>query len=108
MPLEDATPLPAAPATRRTILRTGVKLAYAAPVVAATMTLSAQPGAAAVSGPVTTGVLKFCICAGSTPSRDVCAPDCATNVTALCQAACAPDSGFDSGCITPEPRPCTL
>ncbi|HEU4797912.1 MAG TPA: hypothetical protein VFT63_03235, partial [bacterium] len=37
--------------TRRAVLRTGARLAYAAPLVAASMKLTAG-GAAAVSGPV--------------------------------------------------------
>jgi hypothetical protein len=37
--------------SRRTIVRTGVKMAYAAPIVAATMKLSAQSGFAASIGP---------------------------------------------------------
>ena len=41
------------PSTRRAILRRGARLAYAAPVVAATIRLSAQ-SAGAVSGPTCT------------------------------------------------------
>ena len=41
------------PTTRRAVLRTGVKFAYAAPVVAASMTLARQTAEAQVSGPCT-------------------------------------------------------
>jgi hypothetical protein len=47
--------------TRRTIVKTGVKLAYAVPVVAATMKLSTSGALAAVSGGTTFGlVLHSC------------------------------------------------
>lgn len=108
MPLEDATPLPAAPPTRRTILRTGVKLAYAAPVVAASMTLSAEHSAAAVSGPVTTGVIRNCTCSGATPSGSVCAPSCDADIHALCAAFCDPDDVVDAWECLPISVPCTL
>jgi hypothetical protein len=48
---ESARELLSGPTTRRRIVATGAKVAYAAPVIAATMHLSAQYGAAAVSGP---------------------------------------------------------
>jgi len=49
MPIEELTDQLATSTTRRTIVKTGAKLAYAAPIVAATMKLSAGGAAAAVS-----------------------------------------------------------
>jgi hypothetical protein len=43
------------PTTRRAIVRTGAKLAYAAPLVAASLKLSATHAAAAISHPSTCG-----------------------------------------------------
>jgi hypothetical protein len=51
MPSEELTNKLARPASRRTVVKTGAKLAYAAPLVAATMKLSAHGASASVSGP---------------------------------------------------------
>jgi hypothetical protein len=48
MPLDELTELQASTTTRRTIVRTGAKLAYAAPLVAATMKLGAEGAGAQV------------------------------------------------------------
>ena len=55
MTSDDTTLVTAPPTTRRAVLRTGVRLAYAAPVVAASMRLSAGSAGAQVSGPVCPG-----------------------------------------------------
>jgi hypothetical protein len=56
MSFDDSSPqLFVGTTTRRTVVKTGVKLAYAAPLVAVTMKMSAG-GAAAVSGPTTSRV----------------------------------------------------
>ena len=46
---DDATPALAAPTTRRAVVKTGAKLAYAAPLVAASFKLTGRGAAAAVS-----------------------------------------------------------
>jgi hypothetical protein len=73
--------------TRRTVVKTGVKLAYAAPLVAATMKLSAQGVFAAQSGGLT-----FCghsTCAG---------PDGVILNTCGCMQACAAAGGTGNTC----------
>jgi hypothetical protein len=50
MPIEELTDALSTGTTRRTIVKTGAKLAYAAPLVAATIKLSAQGALATVSG----------------------------------------------------------
>jgi hypothetical protein len=51
MPFEEVADQLARPASRRSVVTTGAKLAYAAPLVAATMKLSAHGASASVSGP---------------------------------------------------------
>jgi hypothetical protein len=54
MAFDDVVSPDPVPTTRRAVLRTGVKLAYAAPVVAASMKLAEQASSAQVSGPTCT------------------------------------------------------
>jgi hypothetical protein len=50
MPLDDLTARLTAPASRRVVVTRGAKLAYAAPLVAASMKLGSGNAAAAISG----------------------------------------------------------
>ena len=83
------TPKPV-PTSRRAVLRTGVRLAYAAPVVAASMALSAHAVEAQVSGPIS-GLLINCDCAdrtGHTPCVQVAECSDTLGIIAACESAC--------------------
>jgi hypothetical protein len=101
MPLDELTSLRT---SRRTIAKTGAKLAYAAPVVAATMQLSGQMGAAAspihecnegvICGQVTgSGCGDGCNCTTSTSGSRTC-----YQITNPCPTqSCTSDSDCGAG-----------
>jgi hypothetical protein len=98
--------------TRRTIVSTGTKLAYAAPVVAASMKLGTRLGFAA-SG--TGGENEGCFHSLNGGCMGACAASCKGDAGAdspdpnsadvcaqLCDALCPVGSGGDNPCSTPE------
>jgi hypothetical protein len=70
MAFDDAVSPAPVPTSRRAVLRTGVKLAYAAPVVAASMKLAEQATGAQVSGPAPTATTPSCV-----PPGQICLTD---------------------------------
>jgi hypothetical protein len=83
MPLADHTPSLDTTTTRRHVLTTGAKLAYAAPVVAATMKLTTS-GTAAISGGA-----PVCLTTGTCcPDEATCQAQCCTGRVAFGDVAC--------------------
>ena len=78
--------------SRRTIVRTGAKLGYAAPLVAASMHVHAA-SAAPVSAP-TTGRVVTCFCRGGS-STTRCASSCGPAIPeSTCITACLNSGGM--------------
>jgi hypothetical protein len=99
MSLEDLTTLTT---TRRTIAKTGAKLAYAAPIVAASMKLSTG-GAAAVSG----GACTAASTCGGEPSACDGNVACSCGATADGSTACFQwnVAGTGGSCSASDPCP---
>ena len=102
MPTEDGLQSPATP-TRRAVVRTGAKLAYAAPLVAASLSLTRPAGVAAIS-PAGDGDPPICpvlniVCDGNTvPSNEIGDPLCDATQSVY---ICCKDLVTQTGCCTP-------
>jgi hypothetical protein len=110
MDLEQLTGQLDAPATRRTIVKTGVKLAYAAPLVAATFKMA--PGVSAQSlSPACLAdtcedgeILSFCgangdcLCLLGTAGTECVQDDFCENLTPCSDGPCAEGTGCVTGC----------
>jgi hypothetical protein len=83
MHLTDVDDVLATGVTRRRVVRSGVKVAYAAPLVAATMRLSAGGAAAAASGPPCAG-------AGDCPESLACVDGRCVDPCALLDCGACP------------------
>src|SRR5215211_8943073 len=84
--------------TRRVVVATGAKLAYAAPIVAASLKVSALSASAAVTGG---------FCGHSVGTNDGCKGACAAagllgnECEAICSVACPVGQGGDNPCCSP-------